>query len=332
MIKKLRYLVLITTLSLVMLFSCKKDDAPPTAPTVTTAALTNITTTGATGGGTITSNGGATVTSSGIVWSKTNNTPTLADSVVSGATSSGSFTATITGLEFNTLYYIRAFATNSVGTSYGNVVSLNTTNDTSKVRFTYNSQTVTYGVIVSATTGKKWMDRNLGAFRVATSATDDQAYGDYFQWGRLADGHQLITSTTTTTLSSTDAPGNNNYIIPTANPDRDWRSPKNDNLWQGSTGINNPCPSGWHVPTSAEWQGESMADIAATFTKLKLPMAGYRSYLAATTTTGGGTQGLYWTSNTDGGVNSNCFNFSTTAPSVSGLRRGNACSIRCIKD
>src|SRR5688572_20911740 len=129
-------------LPLMIAISCKKDDdaPPPTVPAVTTTPLTNITTSSATTGGTILTNGNAAITQSGIVWSKINATPTLTDSVIAGTTSSGSFTINLTGLDFNRTYYIRAFATNSIGTAYGDVVTLNTTNDTSKVRFTYNGK------------------------------------------------------------------------------------------------------------------------------------------------------------------------------------------------
>ena len=67
--------------------------------------------------------------------------------------------------------------------------------------------------VTNPSTGKIWMDRNLGAIQVATSSTDENSYGDLYQWGRGADGHQLRTSTTTSILSSTDQPPNNNYIL-----------------------------------------------------------------------------------------------------------------------
>jgi len=246
---------------------CDKDDkqAPPaTIPVVATAALTNITSSGATAGGSIVSDGGAAVTASGVVWSKSNATPTLADSVIAGTTSSGTFTTDVTGLDFNTSYYIRAFATNSVGTGYGEVVTLNTTNDTNKVRFTYNGEEVVYGVIVSPTSGRKWLDRNLGAQQVATAFDDYLAYGDLFQWGRPDDGHQLMNWTAsnagtrvngmTTTLATSDAPGHNDFIDATASSVEDWRSETNNNRW--NTSPQGPCPTGWHVPTYEEWGAE----------------------------------------------------------------------------
>jgi len=86
--------------------------------------------------------------------------------------------------------------------------------------------------------GQVWMDRNLGAVRVAQSADDYRAYGWLYQWGRLADGHE-IRSNTTETLSSDDVPGHGNFITTSSSP-FDWRRPQNNNLWQGESGVNNP--------------------------------------------------------------------------------------------
>ncbi|MDD3488139.1 MAG: hypothetical protein PHH35_02190 [Candidatus Pacebacteria bacterium] len=73
--------------------------------------------------------------------------------------------------------------------------------------------------------------RNLGASRVVQSSTDSSAYGDLFQWGRGNGGHQLRTSGTTKTLSSTDNPGHDDFIYGMNNFPYDWRDPQNDNLW-----------------------------------------------------------------------------------------------------
>jgi pimeloyl-ACP methyl ester carboxylesterase len=95
-------------------------------PVLTTSAVTNITQTSATSGGNITSDGGLTVTSRGVCWS-TGSTPTIYDSKTNYGTGTGSFTSNITGLTANTTYYVRAYATNSAGTGYGNTVSFKTT-------------------------------------------------------------------------------------------------------------------------------------------------------------------------------------------------------------
>ena len=61
---------------------------------------------------------------------------------------------------------------------------------------------------VVSPTGRIWMDRNLGASRVATSSNDEDAFGDLYQWGRYSDGHQCRNSSITSTLSSIDRPKN----------------------------------------------------------------------------------------------------------------------------
>jgi uncharacterized protein (TIGR02145 family) len=111
----------------------------------------------------------------------------------------------------------------------------------------------TYKVIVKD--GLAWLDRNLGASRAATASNDSDAYGDLYQWGRLTDGHEKRTSGTTSTLATTDVPNHGDFIIGASYP-FDWRNPQNNNLWQGVDGINNPCPTGWRLPTQAELQAE----------------------------------------------------------------------------
>ena len=97
-----------------------------TAPTVTTSQVTNITQTTATGGGNVTSDGNATVTERGICWSTSHNPSTSGSHASASGGGTGSFTVSMTGLTANTTYYVRAYATNSQGTSYGSEVSFTT--------------------------------------------------------------------------------------------------------------------------------------------------------------------------------------------------------------
>ena len=90
---------------------------------------------------------------------------------------------------------------------------------------------LTYNTVLNATTDRVWLDRNLGATQVATSSTDADSYGWLYQWGRGTDGHQIRTSSTTATLSSTDDPGHDDFIL-SPNIPFDWRDPQNDDLWQ----------------------------------------------------------------------------------------------------
>jgi len=107
--------------------SCKKDDEPEqtTVATLTTVEVSNITDTTATSGGNITDDGGSTITARGVCYSTSPN-PTIADFTTSDGTGTGTFTSNLTGLSPNTTYYVRAYATNAVGTAYGNEISFST--------------------------------------------------------------------------------------------------------------------------------------------------------------------------------------------------------------
>jgi uncharacterized protein (TIGR02145 family) len=346
-----------TTLAVIaIIFSCKKKDSgpPPTAPTVKTAALSNTTSSSVTAGGSIVSDNGATVTKSGIAMSLTNATPTTSDSLLVATATTGTFTVNINGIDFGKTYYFRAFATNSIGTGYGDVVTLTTSNDS--VRFAYNGQSVTYGIIISPTTGKKWLDRNIGAKRQATAFKDYQAYGDLFQWGRPADGHQLINWTsstagtavngTTTTQATTDNPGHSNFIIGNG----DWRSDNNGNRWAITP--QGPCPAGWHVPTKIEWLAETAASQGGTatsggiedditgYSKLKLTGAGFRAGTGSSSPAAGqfwgtGNYGSYWSSSDYfNGTYHNAVEFEVGGgyAGPSNFNKSDGYGVRCIKD
>jgi len=96
-----------------------------TLPTVTTTTVTSIGTTTAVSGGNVTSEGGASVTDRGVCWG-TSSGPTVANPHSHDGAGTGSFVSRLTGLTANTTYYVRAYATNSSGTSYGNQVEFTT--------------------------------------------------------------------------------------------------------------------------------------------------------------------------------------------------------------
>ncbi len=97
----------------------------PVIPTVTTNAINSVASKSAAGGGNITSDGGSSVTARGLCWSTTSN-PTVLDSKTTDGTGIGAFTSNITGLTPGTIYHVRAYATNPVGTAYGNDVTFTT--------------------------------------------------------------------------------------------------------------------------------------------------------------------------------------------------------------
>ena len=188
--------------------------------------------------------------------------------------------------------------------------------------------------ITNPTTGAIWMDRNLGATQAATSSTDADAYGDLYQWGRFSDGHQCRTSNTTATLSSVDQPAHGDFITVSL-VNYDWRSPHNDNLWQGVNGINNPCPSGYRLPTEAELEAERLSwsantSVGAFASPLKLPMAGSRVDSSGSLSLVGD-KGYYWSS-TVTSASSRYLIFDGINAVMNGYSRSGGFSVRCLKD
>ena len=121
------YSLLVVGLVFTLNSGCKKE-APVIdlkLPVVTTSAVSAITATSATCGGYITKNTLSIVIERGVCWSKSS-TPTIADEITTDGNGDGNFISTISGLDNNTTYYIRAYATNTEGTGYGNVRSFKT--------------------------------------------------------------------------------------------------------------------------------------------------------------------------------------------------------------
>jgi uncharacterized protein (TIGR02145 family) len=116
---KFQFTILLIVIS--VLLSCKKEEVP----VLTTSAVTSITATTAISGGSITSEGSSTVISRGVCWS-TGTTPTIADNKTTDGAGASSFTSNITVLNGATVYFTRAYATNSVGTGYGMAISFTT--------------------------------------------------------------------------------------------------------------------------------------------------------------------------------------------------------------
>lgn len=179
-----------------------------------------------------------------------------------------------------------------------------------------------------------WLDRNLGAARVGLSKSDSHAYGDLYQWGRGTDGHESRTSPTTSSLSASDTPGYGDFITINSTP-YDWKNSRNDNLWQGVLGTNNPCPPGYRLPTETEWQTEitsfnSSSSTGAFASPLKLVVAGYR-YHANGTISYAGSYGNYWSA-TVNNTDVRYLAFNNNIVNIYSNHRANGFSVRCIKD
>jgi len=189
-------------------------------------------------------------------------------------------------------------------------------------------------VEVKSTTGRIWMDRNLGATAVAKTSSQNSSFGHLYQWGRFSDGHQFRRSKTSKKLSATSSPSNSEFILSSKSPN-DWIKSQNDNLWQGVKGVNNPCPAGFRLPTSAEFDEEIATWISkdangALVSPLKLPMAGYRANSNGEVTDSG-FNGDYWTSTAEGSYARGLY-FDAKSASTDIGGRSVGVSVRCIKN
>ncbi|MFZ4726743.1 MAG: fibrobacter succinogenes major paralogous domain-containing protein, partial [Paludibacter sp.] len=195
-----------------------------TTPTITTSAVSAITATTATGGGNVTSDGGATVTARGVCWSTASN-PTTANSVSPITSGTGSFVSGLTGLTANTTYYVRAFATNSVGTAYGNEVSFKTLTTPTGIT------DIDGNVYTSVTIGTQtWMVENLKTTK----------YNDGTAIPLVTDGTAWVAlATPGYCWYNNDAASNKTTYGAMYN----WYAVNNAKL----------APAGWHVATDAEW-------------------------------------------------------------------------------
>ncbi len=191
-----------------------------------------------------------------------------------------------------------------------------------------------------------WMDRNLGARRVATAIDDVFSFGDHYQWGRPVDGHEITVWNGTTkiagrglndataleALATTDTPAHGNFILTSVAPN-DWRDDNNDNRWQ--TANQGPCPTGYHVPTNTEWNTAdtfgAWGNNTDTFNSaLKLPSSGYR-YRTNGTLYSQGANGTYWAS-TVSGSDARGLYFSSSVANTRNYTRANGFTVRCLKD
>lgn len=202
-----------------MVLACKKED-PPGPPALTTEPVSGITYSGAITGGIITDDGGEAVTARGVCWS-TSSTPTTADNKTEDGAGSGSFTSEIIDLDPETPYYVRAYAVNSVGTSYGNEVSFTSEPLTDIDGNAYNT------VIIG---DQVWMQENLKV-------------------SKLNDGTRIPLVENYDTWFQTDDPGYSWY-----NNDKDTYGDTYGAFYNWYTvNTGKMCPDGWHVPSDEEW-------------------------------------------------------------------------------
>ena len=215
---------LIIWIPALLLCSCKKsanNPLPSLVPELTTSGITNITSATASTGGNITADGGTAISARGVCWS-TGATPTISDNKTTDGTGTGSFTSNLTGLSANTVYYVRAYATNSAGTAYGNMVSFSnqpvtdidgnvytTVNIGTQVWMAENLKTTRYqngSAILLVTDNTAWINEGGGAYcNYENNSSTSTIHGKLYNW----------------------------YAVNSANK---------------------LAPAGWHIPTKTEWE------------------------------------------------------------------------------
>ena len=194
----------------------------------------------------------------------------------------------------------------------------------------------TYKTVTSPYTGRVWLDRNLGASQVCTSFDDALCYGDYYQWGRNADGHQVSSSSDTPTLANDVTNVGHGGFITSSD---DWTAvDSNGSLraanWSDSDG-SSVCPTGFRVPTLGELQAETVdsnvTDRDTAFSNfLKLPSAGLRGK-ALGAMIFEANRGALWVSSVNGS-NSRSIFFDSSSAGSNAIKRANGRSVRCIKN
>ena len=196
--------------------------------------------------------------------------------------------------------------------------------------------------------GKIWLQQNLGSPQVAMAVWDEASYGDYFQWGRWDDGHQVPNSPIITggpsLLNPSNIPsGNPNMIVGQTAGTRWWGTGGlATDTWSGtsagSTNGKDPCVAlgaGWRLPTVADWQNLKNYDdldgaLAAYMSNLKLPAGGFRDHGFVY----GTGESYYWSATASG--NSNAISLfisdNTYLATLQPSYRAAGFNCRCLKD
>lgn len=199
----------------------KEQQTVSNLPIVITTNITDVTENSATCGGSILSSGGFEISAKGICWSSTNIIPTINDNIVGSGNGMGNFTIGLTNLPWSNYYYVRAYAVNSMGVSYGDVKTIESPIVVDADGNIYH--TVKIGTQV-------WMVENL-------------------KTTKYNDGSAIPLVTDNTAWRNLSTPGycwyNNNKA---SNGDTygalyNWYVVETGKL----------CPAGWHVPNDAEW-------------------------------------------------------------------------------
>ncbi len=212
------------------IIGCTKKSADPPVtvteiPKLTTSDVSNIETTAATCGGTITSDGGAAVTSRGIYLSRTPGFETF-DIITAEGTGTGTFSCQVSDLTPDFSYYVRAFATNNKGTAYGDTRSFKT------LKVVTDSVTDIDGNVYHVVTigSQRWLRENLRVTRYRNGDPIPNVTGGE-GWKNLTNGAYCVYDN----LAINGSTYGNLYN------------------WHALSDSRGLCPTGWHIPSDAEW-------------------------------------------------------------------------------
>ena len=209
-----------------------------TIPSVTTSMVSNITDNSATCGGNVVHNGGAAVTSRGVCWSTSQN-PTIGDNHTTDGSGTGAFISTLTNLIPGTTYFVRAYATNSVGTAYGEVFTFTTTYVDAQP--CPNMPTLTdydgnmYNTVQIGS--QCWMKENLRTTHNADGTSIPLGYDTSYTIA-----YRYYPNNDPSTVNTFGYLYNYSALTHAA-------SCSNSN----PSGVQGICPNGWHVPSYSEW-------------------------------------------------------------------------------
>ncbi len=214
--------------TIILLTACDAIVDGKKIPFLSTTEVTERTQTTAISGGNITDDGGATVTARGVCWS-TSQTPTINDSKTEDGNGAGSFKSSITGLEPNTTYYVRAYANNSEGTGYGNAIVFTTLVEINYGNGVTDIDGNEYVTVIIG--NQEWMAENLRVTKYRNGDAIPRVQNP-LDWILLASGAYCWYDNNYNTYGKIYGTLYNYYAV------------------SNSRGL---CPEGWHVPSDAEW-------------------------------------------------------------------------------